>query len=374
MRKQKRAISIIVIILILMVNIPLGYAASNSCKLSNPTISGLTQTNAILNSSVTWSGTKPSQVGFYLGKSTNNMIRAGYDTILPNTTNLKFWYNLNTECKLALSPNTMYYCRPYVVQSGKFIWGSTLSFKTPAITASFASTSAASITQNTAQISSSLTYNSSIKPSKVGMYLEYGNTRKLIGTDTSLPNTLTFKFWYNLTGLASNTKYTFQPFAVINGLTFYGSKASFTTASPSSPSAYQWPIKVAYSITSGYGPREPIYVNGKWTDNYHNGIDLASGGNMVAVYPIQDGAVVTAKYDSIGGNYIVIKHSNGWYSYYGHLSKMLVKAGDAVKKSTQIGVTGKTGSATGIHLHLTVAKSSQWWVNSQCFDPRSILP
>lgn len=373
MRKARRVIAIIVTVFVFMVHCPVSLAVSNSYKIAIPTISGLTQTNAILNSAVTWSGTKPSQVGFYLGKSLFSMKRVGYDTILPNATYFKFWYNLNAECKITLSPNTLYFCCPYIIQAGKYQWGVPIAFKTPAIKASFSSTTACNITQSTAQISSYVTYSSTIKPSKVGMYLEYGTTRKIVGTDTVLPNTTKFKFWYNLTGLSASTKYTYQPFAIISGVSFCGSKASFTTLSAST-SSYQWPIKESFTISSGYGPREPIYVNGQWTANYHNGIDLATGGKLVAVYPIQEGTVATATYDSVGGNYVVIKHSNNWYSYYGHLSSISVKVGATVSKSTQLGITGKTGSATGVHLHLTVAKSSQWWVSGQYFNPLSILP
>lgn len=372
MKKMNKALSIILTLILLISFIPQGLAASNTATIAKATITGLSQTNAVLNATVTWTGSKPSQVGFYMGKSTSGMYRVGYDTVLPNSNIIKFWYNLNTECKVKLTPNTTYYCKPYIIQSGKHIWGSVVSFKTPAITASFSSIQSSNVSTTKAQISCYLTYSSSVKPSKVGMYLEYGTTRRIVGTDTVLPNTKTFKFWYDLSGLTAGTKYTYQPFAIINGVSFYGSKASFTTLSASA-SSYQWPIKASFNISSGYGPRTPIFVNGQWTPNFHNGIDLATNGKYVPVYPIQDGVVVIAKFDSIGGNYVVIKHSNNWHSYYGHLNSFSVKVGDTVSKATQIGITGKTGSATGVHLHLTVAKSSQWWVSGQYFDPSSIL-
>lgn len=241
MKKLNKALAIVLTLILLTSFIPQGLAASNTASITKATITGLTQTNAVLNATVTWTGSKPSQVGFYIGRSTTGMFRVGYDTVLPNSNIIKFWYNLNTECKVKLTPNITYYCKPYIIQSGKYIWGSVVSFRTPPITASFSSIQASNVSSTKAQVSCYLTYNSSVKPSKVGMYLEYGSTRRIVGTDTVLPNTKTFKFWYDLTGLTAKTKYVMQPFAVINGTTFMGSKVSFTTTSTSSSASIPVP-------------------------------------------------------------------------------------------------------------------------------------
>lgn len=54
------------------------------------------------------------------------------------------------------------------------------------------------------------------------------------------------------------------------------------------------------------------------------------------------------------GNAIVIKHSNGKYSQYAHLSKIQVKVGDKVKTGEQIALSGNTGNSSGPHLHFEI--------------------
>ena len=115
MKKLNKALAIVLTLILLTSFIPQGLAASNTASITKATITGLTQTNAVLNATVTWTGSKPSQVGFYIGRSTTGMFRVGYDTVLPNSNIIKFWYNLNTECKVKLTPNITYYCKPYII-------------------------------------------------------------------------------------------------------------------------------------------------------------------------------------------------------------------------------------------------------------------
>ena len=49
-----------------------------------------------------------------------------------------------------------------------------------------------------------------------------------------------------------------------------------------------------------------------------------------------------------------INHRNGYKTRYGHLSKILIKRGEELKRGTPIGIVGKTGRATGEHLHYEV--------------------
>ena len=82
----------------------------------------------------------------------------------------------------------------------------------------------------------------------------------------------------------------------------------------------------------------------------HYGIDLdLNKGDDV--YSAFDGVVRITKRIRGYGNTILVKHFNGIETLYGHLSKILVQAGDTVKAGTIIGLGGSTGRSTGPHLH-----------------------
>lgn len=57
------------------------------------------------------------------------------------------------------------------------------------------------------------------------------------------------------------------------------------------------------------------------------------------------------------GNVIVIYHHNGFWTLYGHLSKINVKVGDQVRRGQVIGLEGNTGFSFGSHLHFEIKKS-----------------
>ena len=89
-----------------------------------------------------------------------------------------------------------------------------------------------------------------------------------------------------------------------------------------------------------------------------NGTDIAAPCSS-EVYAAQSGTVVESRdgWNSGYGNYIIIRHQNGIYSLYGHLSLRLVEIGDIVEKGELIGYVGNTGytlGPTGCHLHFEV--------------------
>lgn len=94
----------------------------------------------------------------------------------------------------------------------------------------------------------------------------------------------------------------------------------------------------------------------------HEGIDLKATderGNPVQVLAAQRGVVVKVGFYGAGyGNYVTLRHewSNGavYVSWYGHLSRVDVRAGDFVALGAPLGISGSTGNSTGIHLHLTL--------------------
>lgn len=83
----------------------------------------------------------------------------------------------------------------------------------------------------------------------------------------------------------------------------------------------------------------------------HQGLDIKVyvGDTIRAAF---DGKIRVVKYDANGyGNYIVIRHTNGLETLYGHLHKHLVSPDQIVKAGQPIGLGGNTGRSTGSHLH-----------------------
>jgi murein DD-endopeptidase MepM/ murein hydrolase activator NlpD len=65
---------------------------------------------------------------------------------------------------------------------------------------------------------------------------------------------------------------------------------------------------------------------------------------------------------------VVIAHSGGWDTLYGHLSTSLVKVGQLVTQGQVVGLEGSTGNSTGAHLHFELR------INQRPVDPRPYLP
>jgi len=108
-------------------------------------------------------------------------------------------------------------------------------------------------------------------------------------------------------------------------------------------SCYTFPLD-QLKINSNFGWRR---------GRVHAGIDLdlETGDN---VYAIIDGVVKEAEYSRGYGNLVILEHENGLQTYYAHLSKFNVEAGDVVNSGDLIGLGGSTGRSTGPHLHFEV--------------------
>jgi len=101
---------------------------------------------------------------------------------------------------------------------------------------------------------------------------------------------------------------------------------------------------------SGYGTRiDPVYK----TVKFHAGMDF-SANIGTPVYATGDGTVVKAGWETGYGNLIRIDHGFGYVTWYAHLSKYKVKAGQKVVRGEVIGEVGNTGKSTGPHLHYEV--------------------
>lgn len=129
-----------------------------------------------------------------------------------------------------------------------------------------------------------------------------------------------------------------------------------------------WPEPQA-QISQPFGPStfwfEPPY--GRYP-HFHTGIDLVEPFGS-PVYAADDGVVALVGSSSSGyGNYVVIAHSGGLDTLYGHLATALVKVGQQVTQGTPVGLEGSTGNSTGAHLHFELR------INQTPINPAPYLP
>ena len=115
-------------------------------------------------------------------------------------------------------------------------------------------------------------------------------------------------------------------------------------------------LPVSGYVTDGFGIRHnPFGGEGRES---HNGVDVAvEFGTPVSA--TADGLVVWAAPYAGYGNLVVVYHSNGITSRYGHLSKITVEAGQRVKRGDQVGHAGSTGRSTGPHVHYEIRQNDQ---------------
>jgi murein DD-endopeptidase MepM/ murein hydrolase activator NlpD len=117
-----------------------------------------------------------------------------------------------------------------------------------------------------------------------------------------------------------------------------------------------FPVRKPDRISSGFGMRRhPIYKVRK----FHTGIDIVAVKGT-PVYAAGSGIVSRKGYSSGYGYYIEIQHAGGFRSFYAHLSRTLVNAGDSVVIATQIACVGNTGVSTGSHLHYEIKKGKRF--------------
>ncbi len=119
------------------------------------------------------------------------------------------------------------------------------------------------------------------------------------------------------------------------------SRARLVAAIPSINPAY------AAEIASPYGWRLS-----PWPE-FHKGVDLSADyGNPVRASAA--GTVVAAGWDGGYGLKVDIDHGNGYHTWYAHLSRIDVRAGEYVRKAQPIAAVGSTGESTGPHLHYQI--------------------
>ncbi|MFJ8229796.1 transglycosylase family protein [Streptomyces sp. NPDC094448] len=90
-----------------------------------------------------------------------------------------------------------------------------------------------------------------------------------------------------------------------------------------------------------------------WSSGYHTGIDfpVATG---TSVKSVANGLVISAGWAGAYGYQVVVRHHDGRYSQYAHLSALTVRSGQQVASGQRIGRSGSTGNSSGPHLHFEV--------------------
>ena len=107
---------------------------------------------------------------------------------------------------------------------------------------------------------------------------------------------------------------------------------------------FTWPTPWTARPSSHFGPRRR---------RFHYGLDLALPTGE-PIYAAFDGVVRISKRNRSYGELVIIHHSNGLETYYAHMSKRHVVAGQQVKSGEIIGLCGNTGRSRGSHLHFEI--------------------
>ncbi len=116
-----------------------------------------------------------------------------------------------------------------------------------------------------------------------------------------------------------------------------------------------WPngSRTAPTLGSGYGPRESFWTPGGWTNPFHYGQDCFG---FPLNRSVADGVVTYVGYNGGFGNFVRVRHDDGYSSGYAHGAPggFRVSVGQRVAAGTPVSVQGTTGRSTGVHLHFEV--------------------
>ena len=117
---------------------------------------------------------------------------------------------------------------------------------------------------------------------------------------------------------------------------------------------------VSGTISSRFGARSRV------RSSAHTGLDIATSTGTPVV-AAASGTVTFSGWKGSYGYLMVITHSNGVQTYYGHCSKLYYSAGQTVSKGQKIAAVGNTGNSTGPHLHFEIR------VNGVAYNPQNYL-
>lgn len=112
---------------------------------------------------------------------------------------------------------------------------------------------------------------------------------------------------------------------------------------------YVWPVPVGGRITACWSDLRNKTISGG--SYYHSGVDIAAASGE-QVISVTSGTVKFAGQHNSYGGLVIVEHSNGIFSHYGHLSSVDTETGSVVESGQAIGKVGNTGVSLGNHLHL----------------------
>jgi len=125
---------------------------------------------------------------------------------------------------------------------------------------------------------------------------------------------------------------------------------------------FDFPLKIPQKITASFHDDEYENTFGR----VHNGVDFFAP-HGTPIFAPADGTVVKVASNGFGYSYFILKHDNGFFTVYGHVSQILVAKDDIVKRDEMIGRTGGTPGARGAgyftsgpHLHLEVFRGGEF--------------
>jgi murein DD-endopeptidase MepM/ murein hydrolase activator NlpD len=131
-------------------------------------------------------------------------------------------------------------------------------------------------------------------------------------------------------------------FTLYPGAEFHPSERTFFLVA-----GFRFPLPKGV-VTSGFGSRVDPFTGRSL--RFHTGIDIGAPYGT-EVFAARSGKIDSTGYSDVYGNFIIVAHDATWETLYGHLSKILVAKGQAVKTGETIGLVGSTGMSTGPHLH-----------------------
>ena len=142
------------------------------------------------------------------------------------------------------------------------------------------------------------------------------------------------------------------------------SSGSFSTSTNLSKSKVSLGISlikpITGTITSRFGSISSV------RSSAHTGLDIAASAGS-AIKAAASGTVTFSGYKGSYGYLVVVTHSNGVQTYYGHCSKLYVSAGQTVSQGQTIAAVGSTGNSTGPHLHFEIR------VNGVAYNPQNYV-
>lgn len=142
-----------------------------------------------------------------------------------------------------------------------------------------------------------------------------------------------------------------------NGVTedHYYSEMPGTDSDEAVESTYSYPV-VYSRISDMFGTRiHPVTQEEK----LHSGIDFAAEKGT-PVTAAADGTVAETGFDAEWGNYVILQHSNGDFTYYACLEEISAEEGGTVERGQRIATVGSTGISTGPHLHFALSRDGEY--------------